>query len=82
MTVAIFAGLQILLILGIGEFQNFVKFLMIFVEFRSEFTKCWGKFMDFQSSLLSTFYRISNVVHGTGGGGWGWILSGIAHLLA
>ena len=48
MTVAVFAGFQTLLILTIGEFQNFAKLLMIFV----------------QSRLLSIFYRISNVVHG------------------
>ena len=37
--------------------------------------------MDLQSSLLSIFYRISNVVHwggGGGGGGGGWIFSGKA----
>ena len=33
-----------------------------------------GKFMDFQSSLLSIFYRISNVVRGV----CVWIFSGIA----
>ena len=42
MTVAIFVGFQTLLILNIGEFQNFAKLLMIFVEFRSKFTKFGG----------------------------------------
>ena len=35
MTVAVFARFQTLLILNIGEYQNFTKLLMIFVEFRS-----------------------------------------------
>ena len=36
--------------------------------------KILGKFMDFQSSLLSIFYRLSDVVHECV-----WIFSGIAH---
>ena len=36
MTVAVFAGFQTLLILNLGEFQNFAILGMVFVEFRSK----------------------------------------------
>ena len=42
-------------------------FCKTFNDFRGipvKIHKILGKFMDFQSSLLSIFYRISNVVHG------------------
>ena len=42
MTVAVFAGFQTLLILDFGEFQNFAMLRMVFVEFRSKFTKFGG----------------------------------------
>ena len=42
MTVAVFAGSQTLLILNLGEFQNFAILSMVFVEFRSKFTKFGG----------------------------------------
>ena len=75
MTVAVFAGFQTLLVLNFEEFQTFAILCMAFVEFQSKFTLFW-KFMDFQSCSPSIFYKISNVVHGGGGGGW--IFSGIA----
>ena len=42
MTAAVFVGFQTLLILNIGEFQNFAELLMTLVEFQSKFTKVWG----------------------------------------
>ena len=74
MTVAAFAGFQNLAdskYWGIPEFcKTFNDFRGILVKIR----KILGKFMDFQSSSLSIFYRISNVVHG------GCVdISGIAH---
>ena len=62
MTVAVFEGFQTLLILNIGEFQNFAK-LNDFRGIPVKLHKILGKFMDFQSCSLSIFYRISNVVH-------------------
>ena len=73
MTVAVFAGFQTLLILNIGEFQNLTK-LLNFRGISVKIHKILGKFMDFQSSLLSIFYRLSDVVHGCV-----WIFSGIAY---
>ena len=39
--------------------------------------------MEIHGFPVSIYYRISNVVHGGGGGGEGrgWILSGIAHCI-
>ena len=57
----VYTGFQTLLI------QNFARFWMILLEFRSKFTKFWEKFLEFQSGSPSIYYRISNVVHGVCG---------------
>ena len=74
MTVAVFARFQTLLILSIGEFQNFAKLLMIFVEFRSKFTKFWGNLWISSQAYqaFSTGFPVSSM-------GCVWIFSGIAH---
>ena len=51
-TTAVFAGFQSLLFHNLDEFQNFARFWMVFLEFRSKFTKLCGNSW------------ISNVVHG------------------
>ena len=56
MTIAVFAGCQTLLILNIGEFQNFAKILN---DFGGIPNKILGKFMDFQSS--STEFPMSSI---------------------
>ena len=66
MTVAVFAGFQTLL-------TEFCKTLNDFRGMPVKIHKILAKFMDFQSTSLSIFYRISNVVHGSV-----WIFSGIA----
>ena len=38
----IYTGFQTLLIQNLGEFQNFARFCMVFLEFRSKFTKFGG----------------------------------------
>ena len=79
MTVAVFVGFQTLLILNLGEFQEFCKTLNGFRRIPVKIHKIFGHFMDFQSFSSSIFYRISNVVHGGV-----WIFSGIAqcHLIS
>ena len=50
-----------------SKYRGIPEFCKTFNDFRGipvKIHKILGKFMDFQSSLLSIFYRISNVVHG------------------
>ena len=63
MTIAVFTGFQTLLILNIGEFQNFTR-LNDFRGIPVKIHKILGKLMDFQSCSLRVFYRISIVVRG------------------
>ena len=49
MTVAVFAGFQTLLILNLGEFQEFCKTLNGFCGIPVKIHKTFGQFIDFQS---------------------------------
>ena len=62
-----------MLILNIGEIQNFAKLLMILMEFRSKFTKFWGNsWISSQAyKALPTGFPVSSMA-GV------WIFSGIA----
>ena len=73
MTAAVFAGFQSLLILNLGEFQNFAMLLMVFVELRSKFTNFWEKSWIFSHAhqAFSTGFPVSSI-------GRVWIYSEIA----
>ena len=58
-----------------SKYWEIPEFYKTFNDFRRipvKIHKIWGKFMDFQSSLLSIFDRIPNVVHGEGGADIFW----------
>ena len=62
-----------------SKYWGITEFCKTFNDFRGipvKIHKILGKFMDFQSSLLSIFYRISIVAHGGV-----WTFSGIAHCI-
>ena len=40
--VALYAGFKTMLIQNLGEFQSFPRLRMVFLEFQSKLTKCWG----------------------------------------
>ena len=74
MTISVFGGFQILLILNLGEFQ-ILQYLNGFRGIPVKVHKSLVKFMDFQSCSPSIFYGISSVVHEV----CVWIFSGIAY---
>ena len=59
-----------LLIQNLGQFQKFVRFWMVFLEFRSKFTKFRGNHW-IPVKLAELLLLIFNVVHGGGGGDLG-----------
>ena len=77
MTVVVFAGFQTFLVLNLEEFQNFAILWMVFVEFRSEFTKVLGNswISSHAHQAFSTGFPMSSM-RGV------WIFSGIAHYLS
>ena len=74
-TMAVYARFHTLLIQDLGEFQNFARFLMVFLEF--QLTKFWGYSSNCnQADRAFTGFPMSSI---GGGGGGMWIFSGIAH---
>ena len=73
---AVYTGFETLLIQNLGEFQNFARFWMVFLEFLSKFTKfCGNSWNSCQAHrAFITGFRMSSM-----GGGGVWIFSGVAH---